>query len=70
MAWAASGCTSVPNVELRVSVLMEAVSLGSLLVEILVVNAGTGHPFLTMVFGISQVSSVSNSFREFFPVLS
>lgn len=49
---------------------MEAVSLGSLLVEILVVNVGTGHPFLTMVFGISQVSSVSNSFREFFPVLS
>lgn len=59
----------MPNVELKVSVLVEAVSLGSLLVEILVVNVGTGHPYLTVVFGFSQMSFVSNSFREFFPVL-
>lgn len=69
MAWAASGCISVRNTELRVSVLVEAVSLGSLLVEILVVNIGTGHPYLTVLFGISQMSSVSDSFREHSPVL-
>lgn len=49
MVWAASGCTSVQNAELRVSVLVEAVSLGSLLVEILVVNVDICHPYLTVV---------------------
>lgn len=49
MVWAASGCTSVQNAELRVSVLVEAVSLGSLLVKILVVNVDICHPYLTVV---------------------
>lgn len=33
---------------------MEAVSLGSHVLEILVVNIGTGHPYLTDIFGIPE----------------
>lgn len=68
MVWAASGCTSVQNAELRVSVLVEAVSLGSLLVEILVVNVDICHPYLTVVMVFLRCP-LAGSFREPFPVL-